>query len=436
VKTLWIISGGYEAVPGIARAKEMGLHVVVSDGSETAPGLKLADERVIVSTYDVEWTVREALLYHRQVRRIDGVVSMAADVPLTVASVAKELALPGIPVESARLSMDKAAMKDRFSSEGIPIPWYSSVSSPLELEEIAKIQKKPLVVKPVDSRGARGVTRLTRRENAAWAFEEARRNSPTSRVMVEEFLEGPQVSTESVLMGGIGYTPGFGDRNYDMLRRFSPYLIENGGQQPSALWAVEVAAIKNLAERAGIAMGIATGIVKGDMVLTADGPKVIEMAARLSGGWFSTDQIPTATGVDLIGAAIRLALGEEVDGAKLVPRFSKGVAIRYFWPKPGRVVAIRNAERVRGLPWVHRLGLFVAPGDDLDPVTDHTKRAGFVITTGRDRLQAVERAERAVREVEIETVPAWPADAGFAASAPGIGTRDSRPSAPSIPAAH
>jgi hypothetical protein len=81
------------------------------------------------------------------------------------------------------------------------------------------------------------------------------------------------------------------------------------------------------------------------------------------------------------------------------------------------VVAVRNTEGVRELPWVRRLGFFVAPGDEVKPVTDHTKRAGFVITTGRDRLEAVGRAERAVREVEIETVPVWPADAGVGVSA-------------------
>ena len=89
------------------------------------------------------------------------------------------------------------------------------------------------------------------------------------------------------------------------------------------------------AEQAALAMGITTGIAKGDMVLTKDGPKAVEIAARLSGGWFSTDQIPLATGVDLIGAAIKIALGEYVPEEDLIPRYQKGVAIRYFFPEPG-----------------------------------------------------------------------------------------------------
>ncbi|MEZ4483735.1 MAG: hypothetical protein R2864_03785 [Syntrophotaleaceae bacterium] len=178
--------------------------------------------------------------------------------------------------------------------------------------------------------------RLTAGVDLAWAFKHARSNSPSNRVMVEEYLEGPQLSTESVLLAGVAVTPGFCDRNYEFLERHAPYIIENGGQQPSCLEATAQAQVAACAESAGRALGISTGIAKGDMVWTADGPKVIEIAARLSGGWFSTDQIPLATGVDLLGAAIRLALGQQVRAEDLLPRNARGVAIRYFSPRSGR----------------------------------------------------------------------------------------------------
>ena len=124
----------------------------------------------------------------------------------------------------------------------------------------------------------------------------------------------------------------------------------------------------------------------------------------MSGGWFSTDQIPLATGVDLIGAAIRLAIGEKVSEEDLIPQYQKGIAIRYFFPQPGRVKKIRNADKFNDISWMHRLGFFVKPGDIVEPVTNHTKRAGFVITTGETRDQAIERALRVVNTIEIETV--------------------------------
>jgi hypothetical protein len=87
-KTLWIVSGGIEAVPGIRLAKELGHYVVVSDGNPNAPGFQYADEAIVVSTYDIVGTVEEAIQYQRERRTIDGVICIAADVPLTVANVA------------------------------------------------------------------------------------------------------------------------------------------------------------------------------------------------------------------------------------------------------------------------------------------------------------------------------------------------------------
>lgn len=404
-RTLLIISGGVEAVPGICRAKDMGLHVVVSDMNPRAPGFTVADDCIVASTYNIEETISAVQKYHKTVRPIDGVICIAADVPLTVSSVAAELGLQGISTESARLATDKLAMKQHFLAKGVPIPWFCKVASIEHLRQIVSERSLPLVLKPIDSRGARGVLRLAGDVDLDWAFKHSISFSPMGQVMVEEYLEGPQVSTESVLINGKAFSPGFADRNYEFLDQFAPYIIENGGHQPSILALEEREAVSRLAERAALAMGISTGVAKGDMVLTKDGPKVIEIAARLSGGWFSTDQIPLATGVDFVGVAIKSALGEKVGEEELIPKYQKGVAIRYFFPDPGRVVSIRNAEQFKEVRWVHRLGLFVGPGDILEPVTNHTKRAGFVITLGETRDQAIDRAVRVVNTVEVETVP-------------------------------
>lgn len=403
MKTIWIVSGGSEAVPGIRRAKDMGLHVVVSDGNPKAPGAVLADDFVLASTYDVGATVEAAKRYHREQRPVDGVISVAADVPLTVASVADALGLPGIPLETAHLASDKLAMKQQFAEKAIPIPWFQAVESSKHLSELTRQRGFPLVIKPVDSRGARGVLRLAEKIDTAWAFNHARENSPTGRVMVEEYLPGPQISTESLLLPGKAYTPGFSDRNYEFLECFSPYIIENGGEQPSVLSPSDQEAVKRCAEAAGRAMGIESGIAKGDMVLTPEGPKVIEIAARLSGGWFSTDQIPLATGVDLVGAAIRVALGESPNDEELMPRYQRGVAIRYFFPEPGIITAIHDVEKARRIPGVYKLDFFLGPGEMVEPVTNHTKRCGYVITSGADRSEAVSRAAEVISTIRIET---------------------------------
>jgi biotin carboxylase len=333
---------------------------------------------------------------------------VAADVPVTVAAVADALGLPGISLETAGLAADKLAMKTRLAAAGVPVPGYAPVASAAALSALAERAPGPFIVKPVDSRGARGVVRLLPGVEPGWAFAVAAAESPSGRVMVERFIEGPQVSTESVVTGGRTVTVGFSDRNYELLDRFAPYVIENGGELPSRLSPATRAAIEELVARAAAALGVREGTVKGDIVVGPEGPMVIELAARLSGGFFCTHEIPLATGVNLVGAAIRLALGDPVAPADLAPRWSKGVAQRYLFPPPGTVVAVRGVERVAAREGVALVEVRVRPGDRVGPITSHPRRAGVVIAVGDTREEAVRRAVEAAAGIEIVTATVSP----------------------------
>lgn len=405
-KVLLIIGAGRETVPSLQHAKTLGYFIVATDGNPQAPGFAFADAQLVVSTYDVPATIRQALHYHTSVRRIDAVMALAADVPVTVARIAQALHLPGLSLMTAYLSQDKYAQKRRLEQAGIPAPWFSRVVSIANLEALVADHARReslLVIKPVDSRGARGVVRLLPTVDVAWAFQQAQACSPTGRVMVEEWLSGPQISTESVVCDDWAATPGFIDRNYARLDEFAPFCIEDGGQQPSALPSAAQAAVAQMAEQAARALGIVNWTAKGDMVLTRDGPKVIELAARLSGGWMSSVQVPTATGVDLVGIALRLAVGASLTQEECLPQRQNGCAIRYCFAVPGRATAIHGIETVRQLPDISRVEVFVAEGDIVQSPTNHTQRAACVIATGKTRQEAVARAEQAVGIIQVET---------------------------------
>jgi biotin carboxylase len=402
-RTLLIIGGGIEALPGIRLAKAMGLRVVVSDGNASAPGMALADFQLLASTYDVESTVAAARQFHQTVRKIDGVMCIASDIPLTVATVAHALGLPGIPIAAAKLATDKLAMKIKFAADGVPVPWFSEVQSAKQLFELVARRDFPLVIKPVDSRGARGVLRLSPGVDLNWAFEFAKSESPTGRVILEQFLSGPQVSTESLVVGGVAHTPGFSDRNYEFMERYAPFIIENGGELPSFLSADIQKSIKELINAAAASMGIRNGIVKGDIVVHDGQPYVIELAARLSGGYFCTHEIPLNTGVDLVGAAIKVAIGEPVDPAELQPEFQRPVAQRYLFPEPGKVVSITGVDEVEKMPGMEMCEVRVKIGDVIGPVNCHPARAGVIIATGDTRREALARAVEAVETIKIRT---------------------------------
>jgi biotin carboxylase len=402
-KTLLIVSGGIEAADAAKRAKEMGHMVVVSDIDPNAPGFAFADSCLIADVYGPEETAAAAERYNRKIRKIDGVLCVAADAPITAAKVAERLGLPGLPVRVAELACDKLAMKKCFRDAGVAVPWFQEVATPQELQRIAVERGRDLVIKPVDSRGSRGVQRVALVADLAKAFVLAQSYSPTQRVMVEQYLDGPQVSTESLVTGGQCFTPGFSDRNYEFLELYAPFFIENGGDLPSHLPQETQEKVRNLVARAAQALGVREGTVKGDIVIHKNEPYVIELAARLSGGFFCTREIPLNTGVDFIGAAIRIALGEKVAEADVTPKHFTPVIQRYVFPKPGTVRTVDGAEEARRVAGVAELVITARPGDVIPPAGDKRPSGAMVLATGKNRDAALKAANDALSLIRIET---------------------------------
>ena len=324
---------------------------------------------------------------------------MATDVPLTVASIAKEFGLAGASVDSAQIVSDKILMKDYFKEHQLPIPWYLEIFKFDDLLDAVNERGLPLIIKPVDSRGARGVLLLSDKVDLKWAYDTSLSYSPSKRVMIEEFLEGPQVSTESLVVNGELYTHGFSDRNYELLAKYAPHVIENGGDLPSILSKEDQIRIKETVEKTGKALKIFNGVIKGDMVLCDGKPFIIEVATCLSGGYFCSHEIPLNTGVEFVRTAIQLAMGDEIEEGSLIAQRNEPVCQRYFFPKPGTLKDITVPDWIHSNPDICLFELRVEIGDVIAEATHHPSRAGLVITTGKTRKEAIYLAQKVVREV-------------------------------------
>jgi biotin carboxylase len=399
MKTLWVVGGGTEAVPGIKVAKSMGLRVVLSDGNTQAPGRDFADYFYCADTYSLKKTLDAIKVHTEKIKAIDGIIALAADVPSTIAFVCHALKLPGQSMETAKFSSNKLLMKEKFLQQNLQIPWFHKISSPLELQNLINSREGIHVLKPVDSRGARGVLQIDQKSNLEWCFGESLQYSPSKTLILEEFIDGPQVSTESLVQNGEVWNIGFADRNYADTKDYAPFFIEDGGTQPSVLNKKSQAAIFDLAAAAGKALGLSNGVIKGDMVLNNGKPYVIEIATRLSGGWFSSIQIPASTGVPLVQYAILQALGEDIPGFGRTISKRKAVAIRYIMLPAG--VRIPNPEELS--PLKSRFVLFTKylySGTIVTkPINSHVDRIGLVISKGLNRRHAVINAQRSVKKL-------------------------------------
>ncbi len=401
-KTLLVLGAGPDQMFMIRTAKAMGCKTLALDQNPRAPGFALADDFAVVSTRNVPAILRFLEMYRVQKGPVHGVSTMGSDIPHVVAEIAEHLGTPSISRRSARWATDKFEMKERFRQAGLKIPRYALVFSQHEVQKVLTGWGRPVVVKPVDQAGSRGVSLVRRVDEAGVLFDHALKNSNSGRVLAEEFIAGPQISTESLMLAGEIHTPGYADRNYEDWERFFPQIMENGGWVPS-LHEEKRVEVETEVKKAALALEITDGVIKGDVVLGPDGPVIIEVAARLSGGDFCESLVPLGSGVNYVESVIRLALRERPDPVDLVPRFSRTVANRYFFASSGVLGAVHGLEEVAAQKtWVAKLELWYQPGDRLPDIRSHGQRTGVFVVTGPDRNTVQQRVNWVYRTVRFE----------------------------------
>ncbi len=399
-RTLMLIGAGKMQVPSIRTANEMGLITLVVDFNPDAPGMELADHPITISTRDFEGCVREARKFHGSRGSIDGVITVGTDASQSQAAVAGALQLPGIRFDVAERAPNKVKMRRAFERGAVPQPSYREVWQLGDAEEAAEELGFPLVMKPADNMGGRGVRKLTRPEEIEPAFELAHSASVRGQLIVEEYLEGEEYSTDALFFEGELVHQVIADR---IIER-EPWFIETGHVLPSQKPREVREQVLEFAENAAGALGITHGAAKGDIKVTPEGPKMIEMAARLSGGFMSGWTYPLATGRSIIKDAIRIALGERPN-CPLNPPNGRVAIERAAMAQPGVVRAVRGREALREMTGVEEVFLNRRVGDEIPRPTSNLDKPANVIVTAPRFDRANKQAQNALETLQFEVEP-------------------------------
>jgi len=398
-KTLLIVSGARAAMPIIAAARRMGLRVLVSDGVPDAPGFRQADAGLLAPTADAEASVEAARAYAQRTR-IDGVIGVGAEVAGTVAAVAEALGLAGIPPATAALAADRLALRARLRARRVAVPWCAPVEGPAALEALAVRTQLQLALRPVD--GALAL-RLLPDVDPRWAVEVAAAASPSGSVMVEEQVAGARVRAEAIVVDGRATTVALADRDDE--ERCAPFVVERGSTLPCAAHPAAAARVVATVAAAAAALGMRAGTLSVEAVLGPRGPVLVELGTGLPGGYVGTHEVPLATGVDLVAAAIRLALGEAPEPGALRARWCQGVARRFLLPTPGTVTSVRGTAEAAAGEGIALLEVVATPGRPIGPLGGWGCHGGVVIAVDETREGALRRAEAAAARVRIVTTP-------------------------------
>jgi len=387
LEALLVLGGGRMQVPAIRSGRERGLRVIAADPDPNAVGLSLADESIVCDLADVESCLQKSMR-----DSIKGVVTLGADYPLpTLARLCRELGLPGISVEAAYLATNKHAMREVFARAGVPSPRSIPVSTIDEARKACEEIGIRTIFKPVLSSGGRGITVVDRGASVAdvqWAFSRAMAASRADGVLLEEWVDGPEFSVEAVTVGGETTVLAITDK----FTSGPPYHVELGHSQPSRAGREDLAVLERTAIQAVAALGIDNAPSHTEIRIGVDGPRVMEVAGRLGGGYITSHLVPLSTGIDMVGAAVSLAVGGTLD---LTRGFSRGAAICFLTPPPGRVGYIEGIAHACSLAGIREVDVYVRPGEAIRPLLDATARVGHVIAEGEDAPDAIARAAHA-----------------------------------------
>lgn len=391
MKRVLIIGASILQLPAIIKAKEMGYYVAVLDYNPKAVGIPYADEYFNISTIDVEGVAKAA-----QDWGADGIMTLATDMPMrAVAKACETLGLNGISYETAVKATDKGEMIKAFEAHGVAHPWYYVAPDPDSFEQIVGKAAFPCIMKPTDNAGSRGVVKCHSEEELRSAYGYARGESRGGAVIVEECLVGPEFSVEVLVIDGVPHVVQITDKR----TTGAPHFVEMGHSQPTSQNIENRDKIRDLACRAVEAVGITTGPAHVEMILTDQGPKMVELGARLGGDCITTHLVPLSTGIDMVGATIRLACGEDVS---ITPKWDKGSAIAYFDACNGVIRQIEGVEEARQIPGVKEISIVHQVGERIGEIRNSVDRIGFVIAQGETAEEAVRICNEAMQAVRIE----------------------------------
>lgn len=395
MKKIMAVGAGVMQVPSIKKAHDMGYYVIAVDMNPEAEGFKYADEAVVVNTIDIPGVVEAAKRL-----KVDGVFT-TSDFPVrTVAAVGEALNLPAISVENAYKATDKIKMREALKTAGVPVPLFFKARTEDEfmtaVKEIISHGYK-CIVKPADSSASRGVDLLAKYDTdyLKEVYQYSKSYSHSGEVVVEEFMEGPEVCVETLNVNGVCYPIQITDK----LTTEAPYFVEMGHTQPSQHTPEDQEDIKRVAVACNMALGNYNGSSCTEVKLTKDGAKVVEMGARLAGDYMTSDLVPLSTGVDMVESIIKIAMGEKPD---VEHKFEKASAVRFLGAEEGTIKSISGVEDAAKVPGVIRVEMYVKPGDESVEIKSSLDRLGYVISQAETPQEAVRICEEAMKKIKIE----------------------------------
>lgn len=395
---LMMLGASGAQVQGINKAKALGCQVVTCDYTPEAVGHQLADEQCLTSTFDVEGVLEAAKAY-----KIDGIMTMGTDQPVyTCGLVSETLGLPGMLSTKVALSVThKKVMKERFIEKQLPTVPYMIFGKEDVKEKLRDIEF-PVVIKPVDSQGQRGIFFCNKPEEVIRHFEEVVSFSRETYMLVESYYPHDEVTVSGWVEEGHLYVMSITDRvTFDEKDQLGICLAHTFPSRHTALYKDEIVA---LSKQIVVDFEIMEGPIYFQLLIGSDGIKINEIACRI-GGAYEGVYMPYVTGFDLCEAMVKKTMGQEVAIDALstyqFPPKGKYLSVQLFFASACTVKSIPEIDTIEALDGVIECGFNYKIGDVIAGIDNATARAGYAIVEARSEALLWQRLDQLYEHLEV-----------------------------------
>lgn len=394
---IWIIGGSIHQLPAIEEAKKLGLGVICSDLNDNCEAKKIVDIFVNISIYDKVAHIQNIEKLKNAGIDIKGITCIAVDAAITMGAVNDYFGFCGVSEEIASICKDKTLFREKLENSDIPNAKFKVLKKDDKNFDLGF--DFPLIVKPNNGFGSIGAKIFYNKKGMQKHIDELFNNF--DKVLIEEFFIGEEQTVEAIFDFNGNFVPEFiTDRFFTR----NTYPVEIGLENPTSLSKDTQEELFLLAKKTGNLLGIKSGTIKLDSIVTKNGARIIEATVRVAGGLDPYFLVPAATGKNIMQNSILTALGRPLKKEALENKKNKYALTGSPLPTPGKIISIKGIDEAKKIKGVEKIFIFAKEGDIIKEYKDGTSRICFVLVADESLEIAQNILKEAIELIKIETI--------------------------------
>ena len=393
-KRILFVGAGEQQTSAIIQAKNKGYQCFTIDGDEMARGFNFSNGYATGNIKDPLFIMDCALKFN-----VDAIVVISTDAPIVAtAKACKKLGLHFVDVSAANISVNKFLQRKLMMEADLAVPRFERFYDHRTFDCGIRKIGLPVVIKPIDGSGSRGVMLVRQKDDLPVAMENALNNSRSGSGLIETFIEGPEIAVDGFVINRRVNIVAISDK----IRTSGSHLLDTEVIFPANLSIDQTQKIQRIVQKAVLKFGFDNCPIHIELIKSDDGPIIVEVAARGAGFYIFTDILPYVSGVDTVSTQLQLALGKDLSGVNNTRNNS--AIVSFIHVHPGIVKSIKGLDKSLEIPGVKEVSLYVGVGDTVRELKSGLDRIGHILIFTESREQSMKVLEKSKNMLKIHTV--------------------------------